>query len=445
MSKIWEFFEELNELVYVSDIDTYDIVYMNKKALNAFGLKALRDAEGKKCYEVIQGSGKKCTVCTNPLLCEGKFFEWRYFNPITGTMYALKDTLIKDGSKRYRLEIALNTAQSEPSCSGRENHSMEKLVNEAIRLALKAPTPDHTINVFLEYIGKILKADRTYIFEQNKRGNDDNTYEWTAAGITPEINNLQDVPAAVCADWYKNFSIDKNIVITDVNNLKATNPSQYEILTAQNIHSLVVVPLYNNSNNVIGFYGVDNPPADDLVYITDMLQIMGHFIVSSITRRNLLRELYVMSHHDQMTGFGNRYAMNEYVKQASADEGIGMVYFDITGLKRVNDLLGHDEGDRLILRACRCITDIFGEYGCFRIGGDELLAVCKGISRQELDDKVKAIRSVMHEYSVNMAVGHVWQERGRLDLDALLSSSESLMRSDKEDYYRRSGIERRQQ
>ena len=32
MGKLWEFFENMNEIVYVSDMDTYQLVYMNKKA-----------------------------------------------------------------------------------------------------------------------------------------------------------------------------------------------------------------------------------------------------------------------------------------------------------------------------------------------------------------------------------------------------------------------------
>ena len=32
MGKIWEFYEDLEEIVYVSDIDTYEMVYMNRWA-----------------------------------------------------------------------------------------------------------------------------------------------------------------------------------------------------------------------------------------------------------------------------------------------------------------------------------------------------------------------------------------------------------------------------
>ena len=39
MKKIWEFFENMDECMYVADIDTHELIYMNKKALNIYGFK----------------------------------------------------------------------------------------------------------------------------------------------------------------------------------------------------------------------------------------------------------------------------------------------------------------------------------------------------------------------------------------------------------------------
>ena len=39
MSKVWEFFENMDECMYVADIDTHELIYMNKKALNIYGFK----------------------------------------------------------------------------------------------------------------------------------------------------------------------------------------------------------------------------------------------------------------------------------------------------------------------------------------------------------------------------------------------------------------------
>lgn len=117
-----------------------------------------------------------------------------------------------------------------------------------------------------------------------------------AEGVQPEIENLQDVPAEVCASWYRNFRVGRHIVIEHLEDIQETDPLQYENLKRQNIHSLVVVPLYDG-NKIIGFYGVDNPPVKSIEYATNMLQTAAYFIVSSLKRRNLFRELQKRSHN----------------------------------------------------------------------------------------------------------------------------------------------------
>ena len=59
--------------------------------------------------------------------------------------------------------------------------------------------------------------------------------------------------------------------------MKQTDPLQYENLKKQGIVSIAVVPL-RDSDNVVGFYGVDDPPAEMLAHTTTMLRVMGHFI-----------------------------------------------------------------------------------------------------------------------------------------------------------------------
>lgn len=39
MSKVWEFFENMNEAVYASDVDTYELLYLNKAARDLFQFK----------------------------------------------------------------------------------------------------------------------------------------------------------------------------------------------------------------------------------------------------------------------------------------------------------------------------------------------------------------------------------------------------------------------
>ncbi len=203
----------------------------------------------------------------------------------------------------YSRELFQGTGENAPAAAGRGQHSdiqsvqnLESIINEGLRVALLEETPDQSLDVLLEHLGKALNGERTYIFEQNESGGDDNTYEWTADGVKPEKENLQNVPPEVCASWYRNFGIGKHIVIESLEDIRETNPLQYENLKRQSVHSLVVIPLYDGKK-LIGFYGVDNPPVNSLEYASNMLQTAAYFIVSSLKRRNLVRELQKRSYN----------------------------------------------------------------------------------------------------------------------------------------------------
>lgn len=341
IENIWQFLENLNEYVYATDIETNELVYMNRKALDAYELKSLEEIKGRKCYEVLQKSSTPCGICNNDRLCVGAFEEWHYYNPVIDKYLLLKDTLIADSArkKKYRIEIAIDISEERSQNKVIQKYrDMGALVNEGLKVALSADTPDETIQIILEYLGKSLSGERTYIFEKNENGCDDNTYEWTAAGIKPEKANLQNLPPEICANWYHCFDEGKCIVIQDLEEMRESDPLQYENLKRQGIHSIVVVPIYDKGK-VIAFYGVDNPPPMLLEYTFSMLQIMGSFLVSCIRRRNLMRKLEALSYKDALTQLGNRFAMNNYVQQINKEQSIGIVYCDITGLKHERMIL----------------------------------------------------------------------------------------------------------
>lgn len=443
MEKIWEFFENINEYVYVADMDTYELVYMNKKTLATYGYTSLEQIVGKKCYEVLQGCSEACTICNNTKLMPKQFREWEYYNPYLKKSFAIKDSMIQEGEKRYRIELAIESGITGVQGGHVQDYlELEMFVNEGMRLALRAATPDQSLDVILEYLGRALNGERTYIFERNASGGDDNTYEWVAMGVKPQKEILQNLPAEVCANWYQSFRENRNIIIEDLEDIREKDPLQYENLKRQDIYSLVVVPLYDDGV-VIGFYGVDNPPGKSLDYTSNMLQIMGHFIVSSLKRRNLMRQLEKMSYSDQLTGLGNRYAVERFVRNMDKRESIGVLYCDITGLKRVNDTEGHEAGDQLILRARDLLMHFWKAYEVFRIGGDEMLILASGIQQATFQEEVCRMKEHMQEYKVVVAVGAVWKPDGTDSIDQMLTESERLMYEDKARYYKQMGLDRR--
>ena len=443
MKKIWEFFENMDECMYVADIDTHELIYMNKKALNIYGFKSVDEVAGKKCYEILQNSSGPCKICNNEDLSVGQFKEWRYFNPILNKHFILKDKIIEDEGRRCRAELALDVTFEEQQKGIVDNYrDLELVVNNGIRVAFQATSPDEEIDIILEYMGKALNADRVYIVEKDEKDFDNNTYEWCADGVEPEKDSLQNLVPDICRGWYDMFGKDKDIVIADIDKLKVEEADVYDILSRQNIKALVAVPLYTDGK-ISGFYGVDNPPQKYMEYAHNMLQIVGYFISSCIRRRNLLMQLENMSYKDALTKLGNRFSVEKFVKRLDKNKCIGAVYCDITGLKNVNDTQGHEAGDKLILRASDCLKKIFSDYGIFRIGGDEFLVLCPEITEDDLYKKTEQLKECSKKSNSLMAVGAAWRENFYEGLDKLLTESEHNMYIDKSEYYRKAGIERR--
>ena len=56
MRDLLDFFEELDELVYVSDIQNHELVYMNRRLRASLGYADHSDYVGQKCYKVLCAS-----------------------------------------------------------------------------------------------------------------------------------------------------------------------------------------------------------------------------------------------------------------------------------------------------------------------------------------------------------------------------------------------------
>ncbi|MDE6673190.1 MAG: sensor domain-containing diguanylate cyclase, partial [Acetatifactor sp.] len=261
-----------------------------------------------------------------------------------------------------------------------------------------------------------------------------NTYEWCASGVTPQKDNLQGVSYEVVSLWFQKFLKGENVIIKNTESIREEDPAVYECLKPQNIDSLVVTPLINEKK-IIGFFGVDNPPEQYLEHITTLLQILGHFIVALLHRRNYVRRLEELCFQDQLTGLGNRHAMNDYIKGLASQQSLGVLYCDVMGLKRTNDMKGHLEGDNLLIRASESLRKTFGSYALFRIGGDEFLALCEGISQEGMEEGVRALKQEMQARNALMALGCVWRRDGNVDMDQLMKEADGLMYEDKRAWY----------
>lgn len=166
----------------------------------------------------------------------------------------------------------------------------EQIINEALRSSLDYETPDEEINEFIRFFGKHIHSDRIYIFEDDCDNHvTNNTYEWCADRIIPQIDALQGVDMDVIGWWYETFDSGKSVIIPDVSILEGNHRLSYQILRAQNIKNLVVSPL-RYKGEIRGFFGVDNPPEGDYEALTVFLDMIGAVLISLLKIRNSFRK-----------------------------------------------------------------------------------------------------------------------------------------------------------
>ncbi len=100
-------FDSINHIVYVADINSYEILYANKAVRDNFG----DDIVGKLCYNVLQEKTAPCDFCTNDIIrkIHYKPYEWEHYNPLTRRWYSLTDQMVHwPGGRDVRFQLAVD-------------------------------------------------------------------------------------------------------------------------------------------------------------------------------------------------------------------------------------------------------------------------------------------------------------------------------------------------
>ncbi len=114
--------DSLDAIVYVADMDTYEVLFINRSVKNKFG-----DITGKICWQTLQkGQSGPCPFCTNQYLLDGEgkpggAYIWEMQNSITDQWFHLNDRAIEwlDG-RIVRLEVATDITHRKTAEEERE-------------------------------------------------------------------------------------------------------------------------------------------------------------------------------------------------------------------------------------------------------------------------------------------------------------------------------------
>lgn len=102
-----------------------------------------------------------------------------------------------------------------------------------------------------------------------------------------------------------------------------------------------------------------------------------------------------LAYTDQMTGLNNRTCFNvDFEKYSENPHDIAVIDFDLNNLKYANDTFGHSVGDAYIKSCATIIYEIFNGLGkCYRVGGDEFVALIENASAIDMTHYMAMLES----------------------------------------------------
>jgi diguanylate cyclase (GGDEF)-like protein len=168
------------------------------------------------------------------------------------------------------------------------------------------------------------------------------------------------------------------------------------------IDSIWVIPFNSQEQHVYGFLTIAYDQSTMLQSEHQLaIQTISHLATLATENHRNAHKLEKQAMYDGLTGLPNRvYFMKQLSDKLQArQDPFALLFLDVDHFKLVNDSLGHNAGDELLVEITRrlipCIrrTDIFA-----RLGGDEFAIMLNGVNdvtqAQSIAEQIKAVLSL---------------------------------------------------
>ena len=258
-SRIREITENISEVIWLANADDKKIVYISPAYEKVWGRSREQLYDNPRAFfESVYEEDKQAVFALFEKYEKGEEINFEY--RIVDNSGEIKWVRIRTVSvKNTKGEIVRHVGTAvDISDSKSFQHTLTLLANMAksfINIPLSNISKE--IDKALGTMGEFVNADRAYIFEYDwERQICINTYEWCNSGITPEIENLQEVSLSDITWWVDAHTKGEKIIISDVSSLSKDNIIR-QILEPQGVKSLFTLPLMQ-SGKCIGFIGFDS-------------------------------------------------------------------------------------------------------------------------------------------------------------------------------------------
>lgn len=176
------------------------------------------------------------------------------------------------------------------------------------------------------------------------------------------------------------------------------------------------VTINNGILSIIGYYYFPR-----FIILTGF-SFLVEYIKTHISERTAKEtEIKRIAETDGLTRLYNRNKYNQVIREGKS-ESVAVIYIDINDLKKINDALGHEQGDVLILGMARILRKLQTDrVNAFRLGGDEFVVIIDNPTALETIETVDHLRQEIaeakleHGLVLSAAMGYAEGERIRIE------------------------------
>lgn len=199
----------------------------------------------------------------------------------------------------------------------------------------------------------------------------------------------------------------------------------------QNEGTKAYIPLVSGNGNTLGVISAEKSGG----FNTDDLS--RNFVKGGTFVENIKLGLEKEYQHqgritDELTKMFNRQGLNEYlantmVKAFSEGKSVNILMSDIDHFKSVNDTYGHDAGDVILKGTAAVLKDFTrdGANNCFRMGGEEMVAILITDTPEQAIDMAETLRR-----NIENNVNEIMQDGKPMNISVTASIGVHEMRSD---------------
>ncbi len=421
---------------YVVDLETNEILYINEAAKNAFQISSEEDLIGKNCHDFLATKNTSLLFCESPDTAPDKKIRHEVLNHSDNRHYSIIESIIEIEGRRAKLIFGYDSSNQKKEF----NNLAEKLLYEETLLkcinTLKDERDiDEAIQDLLSIVGEFYEADRAYIFEFDYLKNlATNTYEWSASEELAKIKTDPILNMGELIPIFESFEEHSQFIVSDIYRELDHSCNLFRLLHRKNVKSTLLTP-FIAGQSLSSFIGVDNPKK--IGNHLNLLRSVVIFVADDIKKRKLLKKLEYLSYTDVLTGLHNRNRYLKLLEEIETDElsSLGYIHATINGLKKLNELYGDHYGDKILKKVADILSNhIDGKL--FRLSGDEFVAICQNISKQDFDKLISTLRKKSTaNQQFSFSIGGVWQDR-KIDIRQGLSQAGDIMFAEKQNYYK---------